>query len=45
MTFGFADKRSLLHAILGNPFATERKRLNNSLAVESLSWWVSKMIC
>jgi hypothetical protein len=31
--------------ILGNPFATKRKRLDNSLAVELPIWWVSKMIC
>ncbi len=38
MTFGVVDKRHLLHAILGNPFATKRKRLNDSSAVELPIW-------
>jgi hypothetical protein len=33
-TFGVADKHPLLHVILGNAFATERKWLNDALAVE-----------
>jgi hypothetical protein len=44
-TFGVVDKRPLLCVVLGNPFATKRKRLNDSLAVESPIWWVSKTIC
>ena len=36
-TFGVVDKRPLLCVVLGNPFATKRKRRNDSLAVESLS--------
>ncbi len=36
-TFGVVDKRPFLCVVLGNPFATKRKRRNDSLAVESLS--------
>jgi hypothetical protein len=36
-TFGVVDKRPLLCVVLGNPFATKRKRRKDSLAVESLS--------
>jgi hypothetical protein len=45
MTFSVVDKRPLLCVILGNPFATKRKRLNDSLAVKLPIWWVSKMTC
>jgi hypothetical protein len=44
-TLGVVDKCPLACVVLGNPFATKRKWLNNSLAVESPIWWVLKMIC
>jgi hypothetical protein len=44
-TFRLLDKRPLLCVILGNSFATKRKRPNDLLAVESPACWVSKMIC
>jgi hypothetical protein len=42
-TRALVDEAPFLCLILGNPFATKRKRLNNSLAIEPPIWWVSKM--
>jgi hypothetical protein len=44
-TIGIVDRRPPLCVILGNHFETKRKRLNDSSAVESQIWLVSKMIC
>jgi hypothetical protein len=40
MTFGVVDKRPLLCVILGNPFVSKMKTLNDSVAVKLPFWWV-----
>jgi len=45
ITFGVVDTRPFLCVMPANLSTTERKRLTDSLAVESPIWWVSKMIC
>ena len=47
-TFGVVDTRPFLCVMPSNLSTTERgkrKRLTDSLAIESPIWWVSKMIC